>query len=338
MKTLIYMSTLVVLLTCVIACSDEQNVHTPDMMEESVSADESISIVDSLDQTMKELGTTDALDQEEAATRSNTLYYYPSPNGGQCGKTSYLFYLKDYGNDPQRAVKLTLPNGNVATINLKRWNDYQYIRLNIFNCGDVFWTMVNKSNNQPLIGTYKLKNTGVSINVNGLSKLGWGFKHDGSSWQNKNGWHIVMGSEFHTGVDAHAHDWNWGYGNEDLGKVTNAPLSGIVIRAGIFDECYGKTVDILHFAGNKRVLYRITHLDEILVDPGQYVVRGDYIGTVGHSGKNTSCGYWTAHAHCVLYEVNNNNTIAKGLPFTFSYWKMTLFIEKRNILFSVLAF
>lgn len=322
MKKILFLGTLIVLM-CITACSDEsvQDTQQINPFEGTpVSSEASIEIITDVDQALLEIDESHELDHDQVMTRSSTKYYYPSPNGGQCGKTSYLFYLKDYGNDPQRALRLQLPGGSTIHLNLYRWNDYQYISLKSYNCGDIFWTMVEKDTQQPLIGEYKLKNTGVSIATNATSKLGWPFKNDGSSWQDKDGWHIAYGSTAHINEDQYAQDWNKGIGYDDLGAKVTAPFCGQVVSAGWLGNCYGNTVDIVHYAGNTKVMHRVAHLDEVDVSLGQWVERAQLIGTLGDSGSSTcSKGPWTPHAHCVLYELDANESIVTGLQYNYSY-------------------
>ena len=327
-KQLFYVSMILTFMFMISSCTDESlQDATQDEFEEAISSDESIEIITNLDEAIQKIDESNVVQQEEGevATRSSTLYYYPSPNGGQCGATSYLFYLKDYGNDPQRAVRLKLPNGNRVFLNLQRWNDYQYTQVKIFNCGDVYWSMVNKITQQPLIGTYKLKNTGVDIRITGTSYIGWPYKNDGSSWQNKNGWHIVPGSVQHIGRDRYAQDWNWGSGDQDLGKPITAPLCGKVVSAGWLNQCLGKTVDIVHYVGDKKVMHRVAHMNSVNVSLGQWIERGSLIGTLGKDGSSTCTpGGWTAHTHCVLYELHQNEDIDDGIKFRYSYWYIYL--------------
>lgn len=251
---------------------------------------------------------------------NNAIYYQVSPNGGQCGTTEYLFLVKDYGEWEDMQVKLYLPNNVTVYQDMYRWGDYQYVFLKSHICGDIFWRYVLKQNQQTLIPTQKLKNTGVDIRVNGTSKIGWTFGDDGSSWSNKAGWWQIFGSAFHTGLDLHAQDWNWGSGNQDLGKVMRAPLCGKVVSAGWAGNCYGNVVDIEHYSGTNIVMYRVAHMDQVDVQTGDLISRNTKIGTLGKSGSSTcSGGGWTAHAHSVLYRLDANFNIVAPLEFEYSY-------------------
>ncbi len=318
MKKFLFFSMIIMLVTMITSCSDD---FEQEVLDVTVSNDESIEVLDVTKVIAEKLDEVALIEADELQKRSSTSYYYPNPNGGKCGNTSYLFYLKDYGNDPQRALKLKLPNGNTVYLNMQRWNDYQYISVKIFNCGDVNWSIVHKSTKQQLINNYKLKNTGVDIRTAGTSRLGWVFKYDGSSWQNRQGWREDTGSPAHKNNDMYAQDWNFGFGDGDRGKPINAPFSGQVIFAGWKGNCYGNVVDLVQQSGKKWVKFRVAHLDRIDVSVGQRVTRDDIIGTVGKSGSDTCSAYpaWTSHLHAVLYKVNTNFSVTAPLEYKFSY-------------------
>lgn len=325
MNKFLFLGALFALILSITACTDEseQSIHQGEhALGTQISSDPSIQIDENLEQVIQMIDESTTIDVGDASTRSSTVYYHPSPRNGQCGKSSYLFYLKDNGNDPQRAVRLQMPNGSTLYFNLYRWTDYQYISLKSYTCGDIFWTMVDANTKQPLIGEYKVKNTGVSIAPGATSKLGWIFKSDGSSWQEKNGWHIVHGSMFHTGIDKYAQDWNKGPNvDSDEGAKMTAPLCGQVVSAGWLNNCYGNAVDIVHYAGKKKVMHRITHMKNVSVSLGQWIERGQLIGTLGKSGSATcpDSDGWPPHAHCVLYSLTADESISSGIKFNYSY-------------------
>ena len=69
-------------------------------------------------------------------------------------------------------------------------------------------------------------------------------------------------------------------------------------------------------------MHRVTHLDQVNVSLGQWVERGQLIGTLGDTGSSTcpdAPDGWTAHAHCVLYKLNTSETITGGLEYDYSY-------------------
>lgn len=79
--------------------------------------------------------------------------------------------------------------------------------------------------------------------------------------------------QFHRGIDIVNHQ----------GTPIKATADGVISRA-IRVSDYGKTVDVSHELG---FVTRYAHMSEILVRPGQKVLRGDVIGRVGSTGRST---------------------------------------------------
>lgn len=93
---------------------------------------------------------------------------------------------------------------------------------------------------------------------------------------------------FHEGVDYSA----------KLGTSVRATANGIVVAAKR-SRGYGNQILIKH---NNSYSTRYAHLNDIYVSPGDTVIVGDTIGTVGNTGLSTG-----PHLH---YEIRiNNNTI-----------------------------
>lgn len=100
-------------------------------------------------------------------------------------------------------------------------------------------------------------------------------------------------------------DWNGvGGGNTDLGDPVYSIGSGVVSLAGDMRGAWGKTVIVRH-AYRERSTGRVheidsfyTHLDQIKVERGQLVGRGEQVGTIG-----TNRGMYTAHLH---FEMRKN--------------------------------
>ncbi len=103
------------------------------------------------------------------------------------------------------------------------------------------------------------------------------------------GWriHPMWGSwDFHTGIDIEA----------TMGEPIYAVADGEVTRAAWYGG-YGKCIDILHQKGTKdksktasyaaEIISRYAHCDELKVEIGQQVKRGDLIGYVGSTGNST---------------------------------------------------
>ncbi len=78
---------------------------------------------------------------------------------------------------------------------------------------------------------------------------------------------------FHNGIDLAA----------EKGVLISAPSSGKVILTGNY-YYNGKFVYLDHGKGLKSIFI---HLDEILVENGQLIEKGDFIGKIGSTGKST---------------------------------------------------
>ncbi len=90
------------------------------------------------------------------------------------------------------------------------------------------------------------------------------------------------------------------------GTRVYATASGIVTHAGRLRK-RGNSIEIDHGHGFKTIY---DHLDQILVKNGKKVERGDYIGTLGNSGKSIS-----PHVH---YEVHVNGKPVNPVNFFFA--------------------
>lgn len=93
----------------------------------------------------------------------------------------------------------------------------------------------------------------------------------------------------HLGDDFNAHSG----GNTDLGDPVYAVANGVVSFAYDLEGGWGNTVRIVHRHEVGEMIESLySHLDEIHVSFGQYVKRGDQIGTIG-----TAHGQYMAHLH-----------------------------------------
>lgn len=123
------------------------------------------------------------------------------------------------------------------------------------------------------------------------------------------------------GVDQYynANDWtvgghcgeDWNYtsgGNTDYGKPVYATANGVVVNAGHYGSGWGNIVMIKHFipgAGNPNyrfVTSTYAHLADFAVSPGDVVVRGEPIGSVGDAD-----GKYYAHLH---FEMRWDHTLS----------------------------
>ena len=98
---------------------------------------------------------------------------------------------------------------------------------------------------------------------------------------------------FHTGIDI----------TNAEGTPIQATADGEVEEAGWMDR-YGNGVMLIH-SDRLETLY--AHLSRILVKPGQKVVRGDILGTMGRTGNATG-----VHLH---YEVRLNGRPVNPMPY-----------------------
>jgi len=97
----------------------------------------------------------------------------------------------------------------------------------------------------------------------------------------------------------------------DLSAETGAPVyaagDGIVLRADASSRGYGNHIQINHGYGYETVY---AHLSKMMVNPGQFVKRGDLIGLVGSTGLSTS-----PHLH---YEVHINDEPVDPVNFYYN--------------------
>ncbi len=93
---------------------------------------------------------------------------------------------------------------------------------------------------------------------------------------------------FHTGIDMAAH----------RGTNVKAAASGVVEQAS-YVAGYGNTIVIKHDDIYKT---RYAHLDVIVVQVGQKVIKGDLVGKVGDTGFTRKSGKDASHLHLELYE------------------------------------
>lgn len=105
-------------------------------------------------------------------------------------------------------------------------------------------------------------------------------------------------------------DYNFGGGDDDLGKPVVASSSGVVVHTSEMTTGYGKIVVLKHTLGynlrrlikevykiDTQELYSIyAHLNDIVVATGNEVVSGAIVGHVGKSGNSK-----TSHLHFEIY-------------------------------------
>jgi murein DD-endopeptidase MepM/ murein hydrolase activator NlpD len=114
------------------------------------------------------------------------------------------------------------------------------------------------------------------------------------------------------GVEGHlGEDWTTAQGDVALGEPVYSVADGWVSAAQDFENAWGKVIFICYRLPEKRwppfveVMY--AELNSIEVQPGQFVKRGQRIGTVGNAG-----GTYQAHLH---WEVRQTVGLGVGVGF-----------------------
>ncbi len=121
-------------------------------------------------------------------------------------------------------------------------------------------------------------------------------KPDGEDYYNAQG----FGENYHLGED-----WNGkGGGNTDFGDSVYSIANGYVKEAGKQSRGWGKVIRIVHCVNGKAVESLYAHFDKILVKEGDWVKRGQQIGTIGNAE-----GMYLAHLHL---EIRTNTEMPLG--------------------------
>ncbi len=96
--------------------------------------------------------------------------------------------------------------------------------------------------------------------------------------------------------------FRWGKVHEGLdidgetGDLVVAAERGEVVFAE-YDQGYGLTVEIAHSGRFEGLVTRYSHLSSALVEPGQFVLRGEELGRIGTTGHVTG-----SHLHFELHD------------------------------------
>jgi len=131
------------------------------------------------------------------------------------------------------------------------------------------------------------------------------------------------------GQDKHlGEDWNGvGGGNSDLGDPVYSISSGYVSFAENISSGWGNIVRVVHkfpyHPEHSYVESFYAHLDEIYVKPGDFVQRGQQIGTIG-----TADGRYSAHLHLELRSFVDMGIGPGYSDDTFGFLAPTKFIQK----------
>jgi len=274
------------------SCSQELN--------EPTTSDSEMLKTDEFDATkeLSDFEITQIVEQKnEIEVRSNgTTYYDLDPTRGCPGETSYLFVVKDSYIEPPIAVKLYSPEGNTYYVPLLRANIYQYRIIRLMTQGRWYWRYVftiNKLPCEPGVGSYIKDNTIVTYDDDDFI-VAWPFDSEQCWIQtcgNGCGAHTTQNGEYY------AQDWACTTGT--LNERFLSPLDGVVSKVGWAPTTYGNYIEVEQEIGDKRIRFRVAHLESTNVYVNQVVTAGETVlGLIGSTGNSTG-----AHAHCSLFEV-----------------------------------
>ncbi len=130
------------------------------------------------------------------------------------------------------------------------------------------------------------------------------------------------------GVNTHlGDDWNAVTGgNSDLGAPIYSIANGYVNFAVDLQGGWGKVIRIWHKINDTTIVESLyAHCDTMLVAKGQFVEKGENIGTIGNAG-----GVYLAHLH---FEIRDNIYLPIGGgydPITDGYLDPTLYIKSHR--------
>ena len=117
-----------------------------------------------------------------------------------------------------------------------------------------------------------------------------------------------------------------GGGNTDLGDPVYAVANGLVVYANDICCGWGNTVRVVHFlpyhSEYKYVESIYSHLHNIHAKPGDLVMRGDQIGSIGNAR-----GRYSAHLHLEFRDFVNMSMGPGYSEDQFGYLNPTDFID-----------
>ncbi len=104
------------------------------------------------------------------------------------------------------------------------------------------------------------------------------------------------------------------------GQAVIAAADGVVLETAT-EKCWGPTVVVDHGEGpdGQPLIALYGHVDEILVEAGQEVERGDLLARLGDNHRRFRCIYGVRHLH---FQLGRRHRTFKG-----SYWGYLYFLE-----------
>lgn len=122
-------------------------------------------------------------------------------------------------------------------------------------------------------------------------------------------------------------DWNAiTGGNTDLGHPIYVAANGYVSSADDIGGGWGKIIRVIHALKDTSFIETVyAHCEEILVEKGQFIKRGDKIGTIGNVD-----GLYYAHLHFELRDSVDMNIGGGYSETTTGYLDPTDFIKKHR--------
>lgn len=326
------MIVLLLLMLCIVSCEKLENIQPQDQNKK-----------ENLDLSKARLNTGPV----GTIVSGSRTTFQPWPRQGRPEQTEYVFSVHDkFYSWKNLSVRFTTLSGYevIEPMLYELGSESWVLRRTLSSRGRVKVEYVYTSSNYQVYQSpdYWLDNTLVEEISYGSYSLYWPFGADGSNYITRNGWYFALesgscgGYKYNEGThiklgfdpscskadDRFAQDWNR-CGNNDDGTWFVAPVDGKVVYAGkqntVAMRDFGYRVDIVQELGDKKLMFRIAHLQNGSIPSGlvvgSHVLGGiTYLGKIGGSGQVDNS--YSPHAHCVLYELDTNNcTDAREIVF-----------------------
>jgi|JI6StandDraft_1071083.scaffolds.fasta_scaffold08489_4 hypothetical protein len=122
-------------------------------------------------------------------------------------------------------------------------------------------------------------------------------------------------------------DWNGrGGGNTDFGDTVFAVSNGMITQSVQFFGGWGKVVRQACLIKEKEIVEVLyAHCDQLFVSKGDFVVKGQPIGTIGNAE-----GKYLAHLHLEIRDAPGNSLGQGYSNMTTGYFDPTLFIKRHR--------